>query len=69
MLRDAGMQITSEEPAQAGITNIIDHTGKPYTIKLIMEKLGLTNVRVQQKLDPAAAVDLEVTVGADYQGK
>jgi polyisoprenyl-teichoic acid--peptidoglycan teichoic acid transferase len=70
MLRGLGMQVVGEEATQAGgLTTIIDHSGRPYTTKLIQEKLGLASVQVKNKFDANATVDLEVTIGADYKGQ
>ena len=69
-LTGQGMQIVGIEPANAsGVSTIIDHTGKPYTSQMLITKLNLPNAVVQSKLDPNAAVDVELVLGADYTGK
>lgn len=70
LMRSLGVQITGEEAAAAnGQTTIVDHTGKPYTIKLLMEKLNLPNARITSKFDPASPVDIELNLGTDYTGQ
>lgn len=68
LLRAAGAEIVSEQPASTVIaqTTIKDHTGKPYTIKYLMEKYGLKDIRVVNDFDPNAQVDLEITIGNDW---
>ncbi len=67
-LKNAGMQIVGEQNAnQLGQTTIIDHTGKPYTLKFIIDTFKLENARVKNDFNPSAPVDVEVTVGTDIK--
>jgi len=47
-------------------TILIDHSGKPYTLKYIIETLKVPNNRIKINYDPAATVDIEVVVGIDW---
>lgn len=68
LLRADGMNITGEDNAD-GIysqTTVIDYSGKPYTIKYLMQKLNLQNVVIKNRFDPNAQTDIEVILGEDW---
>jgi LCP family protein required for cell wall assembly len=68
LLRELGVNVIGEEPAAQvyGATTFIDHTGNPYTIQYLREKLGVESSRIEIAFDPAAPVDLEVILGNDW---
>lgn len=69
-LRALGVNIVAEDAAarEYANTTFIDHTGKPYTIKYLMEKLNVPASRIEIAFDPNAGADLEVIIGNDWGG-
>lgn len=69
LLRAAGVNIVSEANADRAytVTTIVDYTGNPYTIKMMMDTLKVPNARIESKFDPNAPVDLEINIGGDWQ--
>lgn len=69
-LRSKGVTAVGEASAGQvyGQTMIIDHSGKPYTIRYIMETLNVPNSRIKIAYDPNASADLELIVGNDWAG-
>ncbi|HEX9017627.1 MAG TPA: LytR C-terminal domain-containing protein, partial [Anaerolineaceae bacterium] len=49
-------------------TTFIDHSGKPYTINYLIEKMGVPQSRIKIDFKPGSAADLEVIVGEDFTG-
>ncbi len=47
-------------------TTLIDHSGRPYTTRYLVDQLGLENIRVVMEYDPANPVDLEIILGVDW---
>ena len=47
-------------------TIVVDHTGNPYTLKFLMEKMNLDNSQIIVSLDFNASVDVEVHIGNDW---
>jgi LCP family protein required for cell wall assembly len=68
ILRSDGLNITGEENADQAFANttIYDYSGKPYTIKYLIEKLKVPNSRVVNRFDPNAQVDIEIILGDDW---
>ncbi len=71
LIRSLGFNLVGEEAASqaASVTTFIDHTGKPYTVKYLMDQMKLSDGRVQVKFDPNASADLEVVLGSDWKGQ
>ncbi len=71
LLRSLGVNIVSEANADRAYTNttIVDYTGNPYTIKLLVETFKVPEARIENKFDPNAPVDIEINVGGDWQGQ
>jgi len=66
-LQSLGVSVTLGGEAQATtLTTITDYTGNPYTVKYLVELLGISHLRVYLQYDPAASVDLEVVLGNDW---
>jgi hypothetical protein len=67
-MRSLGVNLVSEGAAvqEYANTTFIDHTGNPYTIKYLQEKLGVPDSRVTIDFNPGAPADLEVILGNDY---
>lgn len=68
LLRADGMNIVGEENADSVFsqTTIYDYTGKPYTIKYLIQKFNLQNPVIKNRFDPNAQVDVEVILGVDW---
>ncbi len=66
-LKAMGVNVTGENNADefASTTIIYDYTGKPFTIRFLMEKLNIPNARVVNRFSPDAPADLEIVLGAD----
>lgn len=71
LLRDLGFNIIGQDNAneKAGVTLIKDYTGNPYTVRYLIEQLGVEESRVVNSFDPNADVDVEVTLGDDWADK
>jgi polyisoprenyl-teichoic acid--peptidoglycan teichoic acid transferase len=68
LLRGEGVNVVGENNAEqsAGVTTIYDYTGKPYTIKFLMERLNVPNSRIVNRFDPNAPADIEIVLGDDW---
>jgi LCP family protein required for cell wall assembly len=55
-----------DAPEQYSATTIISYTGNPYTIKYLVDLMGITNNRIYIRFDPASQVDVEVILGYDW---
>jgi LCP family protein required for cell wall assembly len=53
------------QPA-AGQTRIIDHRGRPFTLRYLVDLLGISEQRIQYQYDPNSAVDVELILGNDW---
>ena len=67
-LRGKGVNVVSEGNADQAFTQstIIDYTGKPYTLKLLQDMLGVDNSRVLSRYDPNSEVDVEIILGSAF---
>ncbi len=63
-----GLNITEETNASEvySLTTIYVLNGKPYTIKYIMDLMKIEDVRIYNRYEPNAEVDLIVTLGNDW---
>lgn len=68
ILKPLGVNIVSEENADqaASVTTIRDYTGKPYTVKFLMQQMNIDNARVINSFDPNAKADIEIILGEDW---
>jgi LCP family protein required for cell wall assembly len=66
-LRSTGMNIvsTGNAPQTYSSTIIVDHTGSPYDLGFLVDKLKISPSRIQIKYDVNAPVDIEVFLGND----
>ena len=48
------------------LTTIIDYTGNPYTVQMLMETLGIRASQVKINYNPNSTVDVEVNLGTDW---
>lgn len=68
LLKSEGLNVVDEDNADNNVsaTTIYDYTGKPYTIKYLIQKLNVPNARVVNKFDPKAPADIEIVLGPDW---
>jgi LCP family protein required for cell wall assembly len=70
-LRGLGFNIPAENIGNAGqaltFTTLVDYTGNPYTVQRLAELLGVQRNRVILEYNPNRSVDVEVSLGSDWQ--
>lgn len=70
-LRGLGINAPAENIGNATqavtFTTIVDYTGNPYTVQMLAETLGVQENRVILNYNPNSSVDVEVTLGSDWQ--
>jgi LCP family protein required for cell wall assembly len=47
-------------------TTVYDYTGKPYTVKFLLELMGINANHIYSRYDPTQAVDVVIIVGTDW---
>jgi LCP family protein required for cell wall assembly len=47
-------------------TSVYDYTGKPYTMKYLVETMNISENRIFSRYDPTSNIDLVIIVGADW---
>lgn len=47
-------------------TTVFDYTGNPYTLKYLIEVMGINPTRIFNRYDPTSPVDLTVILGTDW---
>jgi hypothetical protein len=57
---------TGDSPDQQTSTTVIDYTGNPYTLKYLVELMGISENRILHRFDPASEVDVVVILGYDW---
>ena len=67
-LKSQGINVTETGNASQVVANseITFYTGKPYTIKFLVDLLKLGEFRLHHQNDPASPVDLTITLGNDW---
>lgn len=67
-LRSGGLQVSRVENAgeYSDQTLIYDYTGKPETIEVLLELMGLSSSRLFHRSDPATAEDIVIVLGGDW---
>ena len=67
-LRSQGVIVTVEDNAQRAVTytEITFYTGKPYTVKYLVDLMQIDAIRIHHFYDPANAVDVVVTLGETW---
>ena len=67
-LQKQGIQVTNAGNAEqpATYTEITFYTGKPYTVKYLVDLMKIDKVRIHHYFDPASPVDLSITLGTDW---
>jgi LCP family protein required for cell wall assembly len=57
---------TGDSPDQQTSTTVIDYTGNPYTLKYLVDLMGISENRILHRFDPASEVDVVVILGYDW---
>jgi polyisoprenyl-teichoic acid--peptidoglycan teichoic acid transferase len=68
MLRSQGILIVGEDNANElqEKTTIYDYSGKPHTVRFLVEVLKISQSRVFSRSDPDSAADIEIILGEDW---
>jgi hypothetical protein len=68
MLKEMGVNVVGERNADqsAVFTTIYLSTGKPYTVRYLMEKLKLPETRILYRSEPNPQADVEIILGDDW---
>jgi LCP family protein required for cell wall assembly len=66
--RGLGVTILQTGPASQSytLTNIIDHTGNPYTMGFLVDLMHISNYKILIQFDPNSQIDVEVFLGLDW---
>ena len=67
-LKSQGINVTQAGNAQKATpyTEITFYTGKPYTVKYLVDMMKIDPIRIHHFNDPTSPVDIEITVGDDW---
>jgi hypothetical protein len=67
-LKGQGMNVTNVGNAESlyNNTTIIDYTGKPYTVKFLVETMGINANYIYSRYDPTQQTDIAVILGVDW---
>ena len=66
-----GMNVVSTENSsdKVAVTVLIDHSGKPYLLKYLMDIMNIGPSQVRTRFDPNSAIDVEIIIGDDWVNK
>jgi LCP family protein required for cell wall assembly len=62
----ANVVISAEAEGPYTLTKVIDHRGSPYTVKYLVELMGISQFKILLERDPASEVDIEIYLGNDW---
>lgn len=67
-LKSLGINVSQTDNAQSQTTysEITFYTAKPYTVKYLVDLIGIDPLRIRHIYDPASPVDISVTIGDDW---
>ncbi len=69
-LEERGFTFSSENVGNANqtypFTQVIDYTGNPYTVQMLVDMLGIQNHLIYLRYDPQSPIDVEVNLGNDW---
>jgi polyisoprenyl-teichoic acid--peptidoglycan teichoic acid transferase len=67
-LKTLGVNVVSAGNADGlyAATTIIDYTGKPYTVKYLMDLMGVQEANIYSSFNPNSEVDVVITLGEDW---
>jgi LCP family protein required for cell wall assembly len=60
------VEVTSY-PTQLSVSQLVDHTGNPYTLAFMADLLNINSYNIFHEFDPNSAIDVEVRLGTDWQ--
>jgi len=62
-----GFNVSEIGNAQGTVyTTIVDYTGNPYTLRYLVELMGIPKTRIFSRFDPNSPVDIELDLGNDW---
>ena len=67
-LKSQGINVVETGNANqlSSTTEITFHTGKPYTVKFLVDLMKISPFRIRHFYDPASSADIVITVGEDW---
>jgi LCP family protein required for cell wall assembly len=67
-LESIGMNVvsSSNNPQNATLTTMIDHSGKPHTSSFLVDLMGISALKIIHDYNPNSQVDIEVILGNDW---
>jgi LCP family protein required for cell wall assembly len=67
-LKNQGINVTVTGNAQelSEYTTIIDYSGKPYTVKYLVDMMHIDQDHIYSRYDPNSEVDIAILLGADW---
>lgn len=67
-LTQLGLNVTNtgDAPEPYSVTTLISYSGKPYTLRYLVETMGIPNIRIFNRYDPANPVDIVIYLGYDW---
>lgn len=70
-LKAQGVNVVDTGNAESlyNVTDVYDYTGKPYTLKFLIELMGLNPNRIFSRYDPTSPVDIVIIVGTDWANR
>ncbi|MGB9673943.1 MAG: LCP family protein [Anaerolineales bacterium] len=70
-LKSQGVNVVDTGNADSlyNVSEIYDYTGKPYTVKFLIDLMGLNPNRFFSRYDPTKDVDIVIIVGTDWANK
>jgi len=70
-LKGQGVNVVDTGNADSlyNVSEIYDYTGKPYTLKFLIDLMGLNPNRIFSRYDPTKDVDIVIIVGTDWANK
>ena len=70
-LGSQGVNVTNsnEDPQNLTLTTLIDHTGKPFTTKYLVDLMGISPGKIIFDENPGSQVDVELLLGDDWARK
>jgi hypothetical protein len=71
LLRTQGMNVVSSGVAgeRYASTTVVDHTGNPFTLRYLVDLMGISEYRIQLAYDPSSPVGVELFLGDDWAQK
>ncbi len=70
-LRSLGLNAPQElvgNTEAVAYTWVIDHTGKPYTVRYLLDLMNISPNNFRVRYDPGAQADIEIWLGSDWAG-